>query len=94
MKGTSAINAGGKDRKQIRNIKTKDMTQIKKEDPMAREKYLHPSKEANHTILPSFEVLEQCRSGLTKRIKITSRHVDRQRLKDIRDEIDFLIDSL
>lgn len=70
------------------------MTKFSKDDPMAREKYLKPSSEVNHTIMPTYEVLEKCRSGLTKRIKTTSRHVEKQRLKDIRDEIDFLIDSL
>ena len=65
-----------------------------KEDPMGREKYMRPTHEVLNPILPSREVLELCRSGLTKRIKITFRHVEKQRLMDIRDEIDFLIDSL
>jgi hypothetical protein len=65
-----------------------------KEDPMAREKYLQPTKETLPTILPSHEVLEACRAGLTKRIKVTFRHLEKQRLKEIRDEIDFLLDAL
>ena len=68
--------------------------QRKKDDPMAREKYMRPSAEVINPIMPSREVLEACRSGLTKRIKLTARHIEKQRLMDIRDEIDFLIDSL
>ena len=45
-------------------------------------------------ILPSSEVLERCRAGLTRQIKKVKTHLERQRLKGIRDEIDFLIDSL
>jgi hypothetical protein len=65
-----------------------------KEDPMAREKYMRPTQESIPSILPSHEVLEACRSGLSRRIKQTNRHIEKQRLMDIRDEIDFLIDSL
>jgi hypothetical protein len=65
-----------------------------KEDPMAREKYLSPTADNLPTIMPTHEVLEACRSGLTKRIKLSTRHMEKQRLMDIRDEIDFLIDSL
>jgi hypothetical protein len=88
------INADGKETRLIRNIKTKIMTQFKKEDPMAREKYMKPVQEKIHTILPTQDVLEACRSGLTRKIRLTGKHIDKQRLKDIRDEIDFLIDSL
>jgi hypothetical protein len=45
-------------------------------------------------VIPKAEVLEGCRKGLTKRMQKATSAAERQRLKDIREEIDFLIDNL
>lgn len=54
---------------------------------MIATKVQHPVK------LPSLETLEACRAGLTRRIK-KAKNVEKSRLKDIREEIDFLIETL
>jgi hypothetical protein len=43
--------------------------------------------------LPSMDTLLACRSGLTKKIKRADK-LEKRRLKDIREEIDFLIETL
>lgn len=43
--------------------------------------------------LPTLDTLLQCRDGLTKRIKKAKR-LEKSRLKDIRDEVDYLIEVL
>jgi hypothetical protein len=53
-----------------------------------------PAFKPTPVILPPHEVLEACRSGLSKRIKDTNLRLEKQRLKAIRAEIDFLIDAL
>lgn len=65
---------------------------VKVIDPMARETFLRVNEPVS--ILPTHEVLEQCRAGLSRRIKNAKTHLEKNRLMDIRDEIDFLIDSL
>lgn len=45
-------------------------------------------------VLPKMETLEGCVKGLTKRMKNATSGVERKRLKDIRSEIQFLIDNL
>lgn len=50
-------------------------------------KVQHPVK------LPTIETLMACRNGLTKRIK-KAKNVEKPRLRDIRDEIDSLIEAL
>lgn len=45
-------------------------------------------------VLPKMETLEGCVKGLTKRMKTATSGVERKRLKDIRSEIQFLIDNL
>jgi hypothetical protein len=56
--------------------------------------YMTPAFKPTPVILPPHEVLEACRSGLSKRIKDTNLRLEKQRLKAIRAEIDFLIDAL
>lgn len=65
---------------------------VKVIDPMARETFIRVNEPVS--ILPTHEVLEKCRAGLSKRIKQSTSHMEKNRLMDIRDEIDFLIDSL
>jgi len=44
--------------------------------------------------LVSIDTLLSCRDGLVKRMKKTKKKLERDRLKDIKDEIDFLIEAL
>lgn len=46
------------------------------------------------TMLPSVDTLIQCRDGLTKKIKKETSNLKKARLKDIRSEIDYLIEVL
>lgn len=48
----------------------------------------------NPVKIPSLDTLIQCRDGLTRQIKKTKKHIDKDRLKIIREEIDFLIEVL
>lgn len=45
-------------------------------------------------VMPTMETLLGCRDGLTKRIKNAKKKVEKARLRDIREEIDFLIEAL
>lgn len=44
--------------------------------------------------MPAMETLIACRDGITRRIKRAKKQIDKARLKDIRDEVDFLIEVL
>lgn len=50
-------------------------------------------KVTNPVKIPSIDTLMACRNGLTKRIK-NANNSDKYRLKLIRSEIDFLIETL
>jgi predicted transcriptional regulator len=45
-------------------------------------------------MIPNQSTLERCRQGLTRQMKKAKTHQEAERLKMIRDEIDFLIDAL
>jgi hypothetical protein len=44
--------------------------------------------------MPTMDILLQCRDGLTRKIKKAKKKLEKNRLKDIRDEVDFLIEAL
>jgi hypothetical protein len=56
--------------------------------------YMTPAFKPTPVILPPHEALEACRTGLSKSIKATKLRLEKQRLRAIRAEIDYIIDSL
>lgn len=63
--------------------------QVQNADGFIKKSSIPPSP-----MLPKMETLEGCVKGLTKRMKNATSGVERKRLKDIRSEIQFLIDNL
>lgn len=63
------------------------MTQKKKE-PFIITKVQHPAK------MPTMDQLQACSNGLTRRMKKAKSNLEKSRLRDVKKEIDYLIEVL